>query len=197
MGEMYINGVSVGTTEPITVSVNVKPHLGFASGFTDDDTYLGNRLIANRQWVEGRLGISLVLRTVDLFMDRFHGATILLPWYPLVSVAGVFSTDIDNTETEFSSDDYFIDTDKKPGRVILNDSATWPTDLRSHKAVRVRYVAGYANTVSDFPLKKYTDFILKKIALDFFKNRMGSSLENDTELKGLISEIATERIPWV
>ena len=197
MGESYINDVSVGSTEPLTVSVNVKPHLGFASGFTDDDTYLGNRLIANREWVEQRLGISMVLRTVDYFQDRFYGQDIILPWYPLVSVTGVFSSDIDNDETEFDSSNYSIDTDRKPGRVILNDSAAWPSNLRSKKAVRVRYVAGYANTTTDFPLKKYSDFILKKISLDFFEDRSGSSTESNTKLKGLERSIASERINWI
>ena len=197
MGEMYINGVSVGTTEPITVSVNVKPHLGFASGFTDDDTYLGNRLIANRQWVEERLGISMVLRTVDYFQDHFHGSAIVLPWYPLVSVTGVFSTDSDDDETEFSSDNYLVDTDRKPGRVILNDNATWPTDLRLHKGVRIRYVAGYANTTTDFPLKKYTDIILEKISLDFFERRSGAGGKSKEKLNDILETIRTERINWV
>lgn len=197
MGESYINDVSVGSTEPLTVSVNVKPRLQITAANTTNDTYLGNLLISNREWVEQRLGISMVLRTVDYFQDRFYGQDIVLPWYPLVSVTGVFSSDIDNDETEFDSSNYSIDTDRKPGRVILNDSAVWPSNLRSKKAVRVRYVAGYANTITDFPLKKYSDFILQKITLDFFENRAGSSTESNTKLMGIQRSIAAERINWI
>jgi len=47
---------------------------------------------------------------------------------------------------------FIIDTDSEPGRLCLAYSETWPTvTLRPHKAVKIRYWAGYGPTADSVP----------------------------------------------
>lgn len=69
------------------------------------------------------------------------GSVIDLPFGPVSSITSIKVFDRDNTESTFSSTYYRADA----SRVYLNDSATWPVNLRSRDAVAIRYVSGEAS----------------------------------------------------
>jgi hypothetical protein len=66
-----------------------------------------------------------------------------LPFPPLQSITSITTYDSDDSSTVFSSANYGVDT--KGGRVYLNESKSWPSDLRDFNAVEIVYVAGYGS----------------------------------------------------
>lgn len=143
---------SAPATEPITTA-EAKTHLRVDS--SDDDTYIGLLIIAARRWVEQTHGLALVTQTWDGSIDQFPSgdSPIVIPKFPLVSVSSVTYYDDDlSTSTVFSSASYQVDAAKRPPRIVLKSSVSWPTDgLRLSSGVVVRFVAGFgaASAVPD------------------------------------------------
>lgn len=156
-----------------------------------DDTLIDSLIVAARQSIEEFLERSLITQTWDMFLDHFPNgridqwwngvregdlrsitsasSVIEIPRAPLQSVTSVKTHDQTNTEATFSSSNYFVHTQGTPGRIILNSGNTWPTDLRDHAAVEIRFVAGYGDASTDIP-----DTILtaaKIIIMSLYENR--------------------------
>lgn len=62
---------------------------------------------------------------------------------PLQSVTHIKTFDRANNETTFAASNYFIDTAAIPARIVLNEGALWPSDLRRSTAINVRVIVGY------------------------------------------------------
>src|SRR3990167_10801461 len=107
----------------------------------DEDHLIDGFIAAARRQLEKDTGRPPVNTVYDLSIERFpEERAIEVPRLPLASVASVKSFDEDDVETTMSSGDYRVDT--ATGRVVLNDDATWPSDLRRHNAGVVRFTAG-------------------------------------------------------
>lgn len=134
------------SSEPVTVD-DVKTRLGIDADNTTAalDTQMAVLITAARRQVEKDLqGAHLVATVVDQWMDRApSGRYMDLTRWPVQSVASVKSYDIDDAEATLSSGDYLVDTVSRPGRIILNGDANWPTSLRDYKSVVVRYTVGF------------------------------------------------------
>jgi hypothetical protein len=109
---------------------------------------------------------SIITETLELRMDGFPGYddkreiglgpgvhTVSIPWLtngdarainlpfgPVQSVTSLTTFRRDNSSEVFDAALYQFDR----SRVYLNESATWPSDLRNRDAVAVRYVSGDA-----------------------------------------------------
>jgi hypothetical protein len=66
-----------------------------------------------------------------------------LPFTPLQSVTSVTTFNRSNTSAVFDSASYNVDL--QSGRVYLDESVTWPDNLRDRQAVKVVYVAGWTD----------------------------------------------------
>jgi len=75
--------------------------------------------------------------------------SIEIPFPKLVSVSNITTYDYDNSANVFGASNYFVDT--AGARVSLNQSGTWPVNLRDTAAVKVQYVSGYGEAASDVP----------------------------------------------
>lgn len=75
------------------------------------------------------------------WLANFGGSAIDLPFGPVASITSITTFAKDNTSSVYSSDNYEHDST----RVYLNESATWPVDLRKRDAVAIRYVSGEAD----------------------------------------------------
>ena len=171
--DRIVDVVSIATTEPVT-KAEVKANLGIITADTTQDDLLDDKIEDARIMAEGATSYSLIQRTYDLYQNGFGGIShITIPSYPVISVTSVNTTDEDGTELEFSSSFYTTDTTHKPGRVYLNDDAVWPTDLRSFKSVRVRYVAGY--TQADVDNKPPMDIQGSIVRMASFCYRVGGT----------------------
>lgn len=107
----------------------------------DEDHLIDLYIAAARRQLEKDTGRTPVNTVYDFTVDRFpEERWIPLPRIPVSSVASVKSYDEDDVEATMSSGDYRVDTALH--RLVLNDDATWPSDLRRHSAGVVRFTAG-------------------------------------------------------
>lgn len=66
-----------------------------------------------------------------------------LPLPPLQSVDSVSYYDLDNVSHTFSTSNYSVSTRSTPGKIYLNNGCVWPSELRSHESMVVKYIAGW------------------------------------------------------
>jgi uncharacterized phiE125 gp8 family phage protein len=160
-------------TEPVLDLADVKDHLHILAADTSHDSWLTDRIKAVKEVAEDIMSRTLMNTTYDLKQDGFGGQdNILIPFPPLSSVTGVYTTDRDDTETEFASSNYFVDSSRPPGRVILKDDSIWPVNLRSNQSVRVRFVGGYGADNTSVP-EKYKQIMYDIIGF-WFCRRTGA-----------------------
>ncbi|MFP4538474.1 MAG: head-tail connector protein [Dichotomicrobium sp.] len=129
---------------------DAKAHLRVDSD--DEDDLITSLVGAATDHAESFMGRAVVARTLDYFLDAFpdDDGPIRPPMPPLIEVDGVFYTDSDGDEQEFTN--FEIDTASEPGRIYLVPSVSWPSGVRdSANAVRVRYSAGHVLTEGSPP----------------------------------------------
>lgn len=89
----------------------------------------------------GEIALGAGVHTVSFpWVTNRGGSVVDLPFGPVASITSVKTFGKDNAESTFSDTLYEFDA----SRVYLNESATWPTDLRRRDAVAIRYVSGEA-----------------------------------------------------
>jgi uncharacterized phiE125 gp8 family phage protein len=179
-----VNRVTTATgaaSLPITLA-ELKAHLRITH--SAEDAYLTRCLSIGTARAEAYLGVAMVNRTLDLYLNQVRRAlpgltisgdslrVIALPQAPLSSVTGVYTYDRDDTEAALAAGDYTVSGVGDPanrGEVVLDADYAWPTDLREASAVRVRYVAGFGATAASVP-EDYKQAALV-MAAAFFANR--------------------------
>jgi uncharacterized phiE125 gp8 family phage protein len=146
---MALKLITAPAAEPVSTS-EAKSHLRVDT--TADDTYIGTLITVARQNVESHLRRALISQTWEVVLDAFPAGVIRLPKPPLASVTSIKYTDDEGNESTYSSDNYVVDSDTEPGRVVLKSGQTWPAvTLAAANGVRVRYVAGYGAAGSNVP----------------------------------------------
>lgn len=146
-------------------AANMVDFLGLASGQDTDllEAFIEAAYDAIRQYLRR----SIITETLEFRMDGFPGydearelalgpgvhevsipwltnrggRAIDLPFGPVASITSIKTYALDNSESTFSNTEYRADA----SRVYLNESATWPNDLRDRDAVAIRYVSGEAS----------------------------------------------------
>jgi hypothetical protein len=136
---------------------------------TDDDELIQSLIVAAQEAAELYLRKALITQTWTLTIDL--GANSLnnslgdgiydlpvtalygdmpneidLPYKPIQSITSVVTYNTSNESATYASTNYFVDT--ASGRLILNDTAVWPSSLRNRVSAVVTYVAGYTNASS-------------------------------------------------
>ncbi len=145
---------------------------------------------------QGAMGRTLINTTYDYYQDDFVGGMIRLPNPPLSSVTGVYTSDRDDTETEFVNTRYREDTSSLPGRVVLNDDEVWPVNLRSQKAIRVRFVGGYGAAAASVPENIKLD-MLDMIAFKFEERMGGAEAITGPTYRMILKGMYEESIPFM
>ena len=170
--------VTAPATTPITLA-EAKTFLRVDA--SDEDALISAQISAATRRLEALTDKKFVSQTWDVFFDSLpckskddwwdgtrEGALselyapnkfLDLPFGPLISVTGVYTYDEDDTEYEFASSNYSIDTAGPFGRIALKIGATWPsTILRPVNGLRVRGVFGYSNLPDDIKeaVKQFT-----------------------------------------
>lgn len=140
--------VTEPTAEPIE-RADAKLFARVESSVTADDGLFDSLIKSARRAVEAFTGRAIMTQTWDWFIDGAPGDVLDVPLPPLASVTGIFFTDEDGTEgSAVDSGKYTVDTARN--RIWLNDGEAWGyTSLRSFRATRVRFVAGYGSTAAD------------------------------------------------
>jgi uncharacterized phiE125 gp8 family phage protein len=72
---------------------------------------------------------------------------------PLQSIEEVKTWDRTNTDTVYAATNYYVDNVDKDmyGRLLLEEEATWPADLRTYLSMSIEFKAGYGDAKEDVP----------------------------------------------
>jgi uncharacterized phiE125 gp8 family phage protein len=184
-----MNGVQVVTAPalPAVTLAEAKTHLAVD---TDDfDAMIEMLVAAATDHAESFMGRALVERTLDYFVDAFpgNGGAIRLPFPPLIAVTGVFYTDADDVEQEFTG--FEADAASKPARLFLTSPNSWPTPRDSANAVRVRYRAGHSAVSGSPPALDGTIPSDLKAAILLMTGTL-------FELRETVTEMSANMVPW-
>ena len=87
-----------------------------------------------------RMGAGVHVVSVP-YLTNHDGRMIDLPFGPVASITSITTWGRDNVSAVFDTASYQVDA----SRVYLNESASWPQNLRNRDAVAVRYVSGEAS----------------------------------------------------
>lgn len=185
---------SVITIDPATTPVSLadaKSHLRVER--SDDDDLITRLITAATDYVQADLGQQLVSATRRLRMDAWPlgGGYIELDYPPLIAVTSIAYLDTNGDSQTWSSDEYDVQVDCKPGRVYLGYNQTWPTIRDVNDAVTVTYTCGYGAD-SDVP-ENIISAILMLVA-GWFENRLPHG-ESSRAVDALLSSASHGRYP--
>jgi len=197
-----MNISSQRTTNPATEVATVAEMDTFLRGDnvleSVDGPLLETLIQAAREYAEEFTRRAFITQTWTAYMDRWpqtkdplgwwdgvregsitmgQANSIELPIGPLQSVTSVSTFDDDNTETTFDAANYFLNTTRTPGEIILNTGATWPVFTRNRNGVKVVYVCGYGDNATDVPAPLRT--AVKMLAAHWYENREFTKTQSD------------------
>jgi hypothetical protein len=137
------------------------------------DTEAESLIAVAREYIEETTGIAMITQGWRLSLNewpygrepwwdgvrqgaisdlRSGRAVVALPVYPLQSVDTVTVFNEASVPSVVNIGATFdIDTYQKPGRLALQDGATWPVALRNINAIQIEYTAGYGLTAGTVP----------------------------------------------
>jgi len=141
------------TTQPIIEPVTVD-EVKLFSGLdtTEEDTLIEGFIESARYAAEEYLGRAFISQTIQTVMDFWPSDVVALPRPPLISVDKVVALDEDDAETEYSSDNYYLNTNAIPGQLIIKRSTSWPTNsTRDYSRFLIQSIHGYGTAASDVP----------------------------------------------
>lgn len=121
---------------------------------SDEDGFITGLIEAARLYFEEAARRAFITQTWRLSLDEWPDDSdeIELPRPPLQSVTSVVYTDEDGNATTWSTDDYIVDTDSEPGRIVLASNKNWPgVTLYPANPIQITFVAGYGNDSTDVP----------------------------------------------
>lgn len=160
---------------------------------TSEDALIDSLIGAATSMVEKATGRLLITQTWDLWLDHFPRARkrkddwfdgvmelpvsslmtsvryIEIPKPPLQDVSFLKTFDEVDDEETFEDDNYFVDDQSTPGRVALNEAASWPSIiLRPANGIQIQFVAGYGAAVDvPDPIK----IAIQMIVAHLYENR--------------------------
>lgn len=119
----------------------------------DDDALIAALITAARRQAEEYTRRAFVTQVLDVWYDRDelfeHGEFVELPRPPVASITSIESYDSEDVETTMPAASYRLSSSVE-GRIVLTGAGEWPSDLREHDCLTVRYTAGYG-TPADVP----------------------------------------------
>lgn len=159
---------TVPTLEPVTVA-ELKTFARIDGA--DEDTLIEGFITSARVAAEHYLNRALLEQSITLKMDYWPGEEIELPQPPLISITSVSTLTEAGVKTTYSSDNYYIITEAIPGKLLLKQNVTAPTNTaRDHGGFEIIYKAGYGDVITDVP-QAIRDG-LKLWATDIYENRV-------------------------
>lgn len=147
---MGLKLITAPTDYPVSL-VEVQKHCSAPE--TDFESILEICRKAATDEAEQFTGRALIEQTWDLYLDAFPtSGPIRIPKPPLIEVVGIYYRDSGGDEQTFAAASYIVDADNDPAgqraRIMLANSASWPTPDDAANAVRIRFKAGYIDDAS-------------------------------------------------
>ena len=192
---MITSIVTPPAAEPVLIAA-LKSHMNIDSSFTDDDSYIETLQVVARRHVENITRRKLITQTWKLFLQGWPPENyITLPFGQLQSVAHLKYTDSNEDQSTFDSDDYSVDTDSDPGRVVLDYGKSWDGGtLWPLNPLELQFVTGYGAAGSDVP-----DEILMAIKLlvsELYERREMNIVGVGVQLLDMLSNLLASYRLW-
>lgn len=137
--------ITAPAEEPIALAT---ARLHLKASTTTEDALITAWIIAAREQAEQFIGRAIITQTWEMSLDAFGCAEIDIPQPPLQSVTSVKYFDEAGVEQTLSSALYHVDARSPLGRIVLDDTASWPTTDVRPNAVNIRFVCGYGLTAA-------------------------------------------------
>jgi len=133
-------------SEPITLA-EAKAQLRIESDETADDTWITTSLTIVREQIEDLLNRSIMPQTLELAISTFEDV-IQLPKPPFTSLTSITYYDEDNVSQTLSSSLYLVNDFVEPAEVVKESAQSYPAVYARPDAIRLTFVAGYADADS-------------------------------------------------
>lgn len=124
----------------------------------DYDARLAGLIAAATEWVENYTGRALITRSYTGYLNWFPSGPggyvrnyIQLERPPLISVQDLISYDDNDNPTTYPATQYYVDTARTPGRIVLRRGQVWPIPLRLADGIQIDWTAGYGPNPSNIP----------------------------------------------
>lgn len=136
-----------------------------------DDAYITALITAAREWTEEYLERYIGTQTLELALDDFPD-DIELKGY-VQSVTSVKYIDATEIEQTLSAANYTLDNYSVPAWILQATNTDWPTIADVGNAVKVRYAAGYTDTLvtNDNPCPKAIISAMLLVIGNLYENR--------------------------
>lgn len=143
---MSLKLITAPASEPITLA-EAKAHLRVTH--SAEDTLIESLIKEARDFCEAETGRALMAQTWEKTYDNFPAA-LELAKLPVSSVTTLKYTDENGAEQTLSSASYVLDnaSDDRSAWVVPAEGYSWPATYTGINGVRVRFIAGYADTDS-------------------------------------------------
>ena len=168
--------VTASTVKIISVEA-MKKHLNI--DHTEDDFYITSLIESSLASVENITNRKFLTQTWKAYADEWPDY-FTLPFGKLQSVTSVKYTDVDGTESTKTASEYIVDIVSDPGRIILDDGESWPTDsLYPSNPIKIEFVCGYGGA-SNVPEPIKTAVML--MTADVYQNKGSIYVGNNMNL---------------
>lgn len=133
----------------------------------------------------------LFTQTWYAYFDRWPGKKYFeLPFGSLQSVTAVKYTDVDDSQSAWSSDEYIVGTDYLKGRITLADGYTWPNEtLYPSNPIEIEFVCGYGAAADVPELLKHA---IKMYLAEIYENReisiVGTTAEEMPQFNNIVAQ---------
>lgn len=177
---MYTNVVTGPAAEPVRMET-LKQYLRL--DFADDDALLADLLAAARKQAEEISRQVLITTTFETWLECWPADGIIeLPRRPVTSVTSVKYYTLANVETTLAASTYVaLLSNKALPKIVPAYGYTWPTDLRQHDAIVVKYTAGHGTKPADVEAR-YRDLVAALVAIRY-EARDGMTAEQERKLR--------------
>lgn len=192
-----LNLVTPPAREPVLLS-EAREHLRVDG--SAEDTLIAARLTAARMHVEAVTGRQMMPATWELQSDGFPEGAITLPRSPVISVESIAYLDTAGALQTLAPSNYVLlagsSPTADPAQIVPAFAKTWPAATAMPNAVRVRFLAGYAdeNAVPQ-PLKAAILLVLGDLYANREAQAPGASMQLSVN-PAVESILAPYRLRW-
>ena len=174
-------------TPPATTPVSVaEAKLQMRVTFSEDDTLIGIYVSAATALCEQILQRKLITQTWKMYLDSWPAWVDVL-FGDLQSVTHIKYTDYAGVQSTLDSTKYSVDPISVPGRIILKDGESWPSDtLNVVNPIEIQFVTGYGATSASVPADIRNAILLT--ASHLYENR-------ENYVVGTAADLSIEEVP--
>lgn len=174
----------------------IKQQRGIVIGDTWDDDFLKSLRDTATEEVEAWLRRRCITQTWYFYLQRWPDRNyIVLPYGSLQSVTEITYKNTDGDSNTFSTDDYIVESDTDPGRVVLAYGESWPSiTLYPSNPIRIEFVCGYGDARTDVP--ESIRNAAKLIVADMFEHREPTVTGTVVQKMPTVENLLTKYKAW-